>query len=110
MLLIAMPLIGIGIKSSSLVCLFHEFVSRLIGFFFHVGSLLASRLAEALKEHALHRTFYMKLLSGLDQTIVEKWKELVTAWEDDQTKPSPFEEVNNSAFISYLDENKISFD
>jgi len=105
-----MPLIGIGIKSSSSVCQFHESMLRLIGFFFHVGSLLASRLAEALKERALHCAFYMKLSSGLDQMIVEKWKELVTAWEDDQTKPSPFEEVKNSVFILYLDENKISFD
>jgi hypothetical protein len=57
-------------------------------------------LSEALKERALHRAFFLKLSSSLDTNVIEEWEELVTAWEDDQTKPSPFEEVKSSAYFS----------
>jgi hypothetical protein len=56
-------------------------------------------LSEALKERALHRAFFLQLSSNLDQKVVKEWEGLVTAWEKDQTKPSPFEEVKNSAYI-----------
>jgi hypothetical protein len=77
--------------------------------FFLTGSSLASRLSEALKEQALHRAFFLKLTSGLDQDTIKEWEELVTAWEDDQTKPNPFEEVKSSAYILYFGENNISY-
>ena len=80
---------------------FHESVSGLTAFFLPDSSLV-SRLSEALKECALHRAFFLKLSSGLDQTVIKEWEELVTAWEDDQTKPSPFEEVKNGAYILRL--------
>jgi hypothetical protein len=83
---------------------FCESMSRLI-VFYPTGSALASRLSEAFKEHALHRAFFMKLSSGLDQKIITEWEEQAIAWEDDHMKPSPFEEDKNSA---YFGENKIS--
>jgi hypothetical protein len=68
------------------------------------GSALALRLSNAIQEQALHRAFFLKLSSGLDSKAITEWEELATAWEDDQTKPSPFEEVKNRAYILYFGE------
>jgi hypothetical protein len=69
---------------------------------FPAGTSLASRLSEALKESALHRAFFLQLTSGLCPTAVKQWEDVVTAWENDQTKPCPFVEVKNSPYIPYL--------
>ena len=71
------------------------------------GSSLASQLSEALKECALHCALFAKL-GGLDEENIKAWEELVTTWEYDQMKPSPFKEVKNSTYISHLGANKIS--
>jgi hypothetical protein len=72
-----------------------------------VGSFLASRLSEAIQGRALHRAFFLKLSSSIDSETIEKWEKLVTAWEDDQTKPCPFNEVKNSAFNLCQAENVV---
>ncbi|KAI0273137.1 hypothetical protein BGY98DRAFT_936390 [Russula aff. rugulosa BPL654] len=43
-------------------------------------SSLSSQLVEALKESALHRAFFLKLLSSIDSMTLEKWEADVTAW------------------------------
>lgn len=102
--LIATLLTGIGVKLPDLVCPF--FMSPCQGLLvvppFPLGPSLASRLTEALKERALHRAFFLKLSSGLDEATIKEWEELVKAWEHDQTKPSPFEDVKNSAYVLCL--------
>jgi hypothetical protein len=56
-----------------------------------------SRLSEAVQGHALHRAFFLKLSSGIDQKTTEEWEAAVTAWEKDQSKLNPFGEAKNGA-------------
>lgn len=65
-----------------------------------IDSSLLSRLLEARKESALHRSFFDKLSASIDPKTTEKWEAMVAAWEDDQSKPNPFEEAKNSTSIS----------
>ena len=112
MRLIATQLTGTGVKSSSLVHWFYMGPCQDLLRFGPTGSALASRLSEAIREHALHHAFFLKLssgLDGLDPKIITEWEELATAWEDDQMKPSPFEELKNRAYILYSGENEISY-
>jgi hypothetical protein len=60
-----------------------------------IDSSLSSRLLEAHKESALHCTFFLRLSSSIDPKTTEKWEAMVTAWEDDQSKPNPFAEAKN---------------
>src|SRR6516164_2158306 len=104
MLSIVMPLTGIGVKLSSSVCIyiFQMFVKP--HFFFlplSAGLSLSSRLSEALKAHALHHAFFDKLSSGLEPQTIKEWEEAVKAWEDDQTKPNPFEDFKKSVYIFF---------
>jgi len=39
---------------------------------------------------------------------MKNWEDMVTAWEDDQSKPNPFEEAKNSTYILCVGENKVS--
>jgi len=67
-----------------------------------------SRFSEAIHGHALHHAFFVKLSSSIDPKTVQQWKELVMAWEADQTKACPFEDVKNSMFNLCEDKYKVS--
>jgi hypothetical protein len=60
-----------------------------------IDSSLSSQLLEAHKESALHRAFFLRLLSSIDPITMEKLEAMITAWEDDQSKPNPFAKAKN---------------
>lgn len=105
---IVMSHTGTGVKSPNLVCPFYV-TSRTGLILVFIDSSLSSRLSAAIKESALHRAFFDRLSSSIDPRTTEEWEVMVTAWEGDQSKPNPFGEAQNSAYILCVGGNKALF-
>jgi len=59
---------------------------------FFLGTLFKKRIADAIKMQAKHEEIFEKFSARFDETLIEKWKKIVEAWEADPSKPNPYKE------------------
>jgi hypothetical protein len=67
-------------------------VRRLSTDVFLLGRALHDQLVKAIKMRAKHQALFAKTTARFAPHIVEKWEQMVLAWEADSSKPNPFDD------------------
>jgi Kyakuja-Dileera-Zisupton transposase len=66
----------------------------------YIGKALLRQLRRALQMRARHQALHAKATSRFELDVVQKWEEMVKAWEDDITKPCPYEEPTVGVWLN----------
>ena len=54
--------------------------------------MLHTRLQEALEMKTKHRSLLNRFTVKLSPDTVEKWTAMIDSWDEDHTRPNPYEE------------------
>lgn len=58
---------------------------------YEIATFFSRKATEAIKEHEVHVTDFKEFQAALNPSETEKWLSAVVEWEQDRTKPNPFE-------------------
>jgi hypothetical protein len=59
---------------------------------------LLKKIKEAVAESNEHKSLHHQFVLGLPEDSVKRWEEELEKWEEDHTKPNPFEKKFKSTF------------
>ena len=57
---------------------------------------------EAIKEHEAHVTDFKEFQAALNPSETKEWLNTVVEWEQDQSKPNPFEVTHSCMSVIFI--------
>lgn len=66
-----------------------------ISLYYLPGNTLSKLLKTAVIAQAKHKALFEKLNATFNPEVVKKWDDMVAAWNEDTSKPCPYEETEN---------------
>ena len=67
---------------------------------FVTGRFLATQFEEAMKMKMKHGILLTRFTAKFAPEVIEKWTKMVEVWDQDHSKPNPYEEPENGMYVA----------